>query len=184
MTGFVLRDRQGDRVVVAARATWDRNLFQVLFDRPRYGTLVLDGADLDIERAADGSIDLYETIRPVLRNDPRTALKVVFEGGRLRFRGAGLLEPVTADRADLTLDIQAAPGPVAWRLRMRRGAATPEPVAMEIAGRYDRWQERPAGAPADLAVELTGRRWPWALEHAGWAARGALDGDLAFRRRS
>src|SRR5690348_3295130 len=61
LSGFVLRDRQGERVVVARHATWDRNLFQVLFDRPRYGTLQLDGADLDIERAPDGSIDLYET---------------------------------------------------------------------------------------------------------------------------
>ena len=89
MTGFVLRDREGDRVVVASRATWDRNLWQILFDRPRFGTLVLDGADLDIERAPDGSVDLYETIKPVLRKDPRTALKVVFEGGRLRFRARG-----------------------------------------------------------------------------------------------
>ena len=186
MTGVVLRDREGDRVVAASRATWDRNLWQILFDRPRFGTLVLDGADLDLERAPDGSVDLYETIKPVLRMDPRTALKVVFEGGRLRFRGAGMPEPVTADRADLTLDIQAAPGPVAWQLRMRKGPAAPgqEAVALEITGRYDRWQPRPAGAPADLAVELAGRRWPWALDRQGWTARGALDGDLAVRRRS
>src|SRR5690242_19085106 len=48
MTGFVIRDPQGDRVVKAARATWDRNLAQILFDRPRYGTLTLDRADLDV----------------------------------------------------------------------------------------------------------------------------------------
>ena len=108
----------------------------------------------------------------------------MFEGGRLRFRGAGMPEPVTADRADLRLDIQAAPGPVAWQLRMRKGPAGPEAVVLRITGRYDRWQQRPAGAPADLAVEVAGRRWPWALDREGWTARGALDGDLAVRRRS
>ena len=64
-TGLVLRDAQGDAVISAPRATLDRTLWQLLFDRPRFGTLLLDRAALDIERRPDGTVDVYETIKPV-----------------------------------------------------------------------------------------------------------------------
>src|SRR5581483_1513616 len=47
MTGFRIIDPQGDAVVDAPRATWSPNLFRILFDKPRYGTLRLEGAALD-----------------------------------------------------------------------------------------------------------------------------------------
>src|SRR5688572_11760814 len=49
ITGVVLRDRQGDRVLSAPLATWDRTLWQTLL-HPRRGTLVLDRATVDVER--------------------------------------------------------------------------------------------------------------------------------------
>ena len=61
MTMFTLVDAQGDRVVVAPRAVWDRNLRQVLFEQPKLGTLRLERAEIDAERLADGKVDLYET---------------------------------------------------------------------------------------------------------------------------
>src|SRR5262245_51039951 len=37
LRGLVLRDAEGDRVIAAPAAVWDRNLGQILFDRPRFG---------------------------------------------------------------------------------------------------------------------------------------------------
>ena len=48
------------------------------------------------QSVADGTIDLYETIRPLVTGDPRTRLKIRVERGQLRFRGAGLAAPLTA----------------------------------------------------------------------------------------
>ena len=73
MTGFALRDAQGDRVVSATHATWDRSLRQILFERPRLGTLRLDRPSIDVERLPDGTIDLAETLRPVLGLNPKTS---------------------------------------------------------------------------------------------------------------
>src|SRR5437764_1304767 len=66
ITDLVLIDRDGVRVVEAPVGTWDRNLWQALFDGPRLGTLALDRVVLNIERSRDGKINLYETLRPVL----------------------------------------------------------------------------------------------------------------------
>ena len=49
---YPIIDAEGDRVVSAPAATWDRNLWQILFDRPRFGTLDLGKAVLDIEAFA------------------------------------------------------------------------------------------------------------------------------------
>ncbi len=69
LTDLTLIDAQGDTVLAATNARLDRTLGQLLFDRPRFGTLDLADARLDVERRPDGTIDLYETIRPVLRRD-------------------------------------------------------------------------------------------------------------------
>ncbi len=173
MSGFVLRDPQGDRVVESPRATWDRNLRQILLDRPRLGTLTLDRARLDVERRDDGSIDLYEALKPVLGRDPETDLKVVVDRGSLRFRAAGQPVPVTADDVALSLAIPAAPAPIAWDLRLANSGAD-GPARLKIEGTYER--SKP-GSPrrsrsqylieARLSVQVTGERWPWTIAVAG-----------------
>ena len=193
-TGLVLRDAQGDAVISAPRATLDRTLWQLLFDRPRFGTLLLDRAALDIERRPDGTVDVYETIKPVLNFDPRTQVKIVVQQGRLRFRGAPVSGPLVADPADVTLEIGPAPRPITWQLDLKQtprqatGPATPQ-ASLAISGRFERWWERMdegqgQGSLKDLEVKLAGRQWPLALEGAGLAARGLLDGGLDFARRS
>src|SRR5262245_49110525 len=56
MTEFAIIDHRGDSVVHAPTAVWDRNLWQALFDKPRYGTLTLEQCALDVERSEDGTI--------------------------------------------------------------------------------------------------------------------------------
>ena len=148
MTGVVLRDRQGERVLGAPLATWDRNLWQTLL-RPRRGTLVLDRATLDVERRADGTVDLVDTLRPILSRNPRTDLKIRVTRGSLRFRDGGLHEPLTADPFDATLEIPPAPRPVIWHARLARASAPAIPTGsksegLSIAGRHERaiWKSR------------------------------------------
>ena len=83
ITNLVLNDPEGDRVIVAPQAHWDRNLRQILFDRPRYGTLLLDHAHLNVERRPDGTVDLYEALKPVLKKDPKLDLQILVEHGVL-----------------------------------------------------------------------------------------------------
>jgi translocation and assembly module TamB len=182
LSGFVLRDAEGEPVVKAPAATWDRTLGQILIDRPRLGTLTLAGAALDIERRADGTVDLYEAIRPVLGRDPRTDLHIRVPDGRLRLRVAGQPVPVTAEKADLRLDLPAAPSDLMWRLRLENGAG-PQAQALELRGEYQRWggKGRPSG---DLAVDIQGKSWPWAVSLRGVDAAGRLDGALAVARQS
>src|SRR5512135_183705 len=181
ITGLVLRDARGDRVVVAPRATWDRSLGQLVTDRARYGVLVLDRATLDVERLPDGKVDLFETIKPILTKDPKTNLTIRFDRARLQFRGAGLSEPVAAARAGFVLAIPPAPRPLAWRLDLWTQAEAPEGPTLAIQGTYERW-DVPPGVPPDLNVELTGRQWPWAIGSAGLASTGRLDGTLSVAR--
>ena len=69
-----------------------------------------------IERRDDGRIDLYETIKPIIREHPEHRLLIEIEGGRLRFRDPALAEPIVADRADIRLDIPRDPRPVEWNV--------------------------------------------------------------------
>jgi translocation and assembly module TamB len=189
LTGVVLRDAQGDPVVAAPRATLDRTLGRLLFDRPRFGTLVLDRAAVEIDRRPDGTVDLYETIKPVLKVDPRTQLRIVVPHGRLTFRATVLTEPVAAEEADIVLDLGPAPAPIAWNVDLKRQGRRPGPAAgsapatLVISGHYDRWWD-PQGPPKDLDVRFDGTRWPWAVAGLGLAAHFDLGGRLDLSRRS
>lgn len=182
MTGFRIYDHDGDRVVDAASATWDRNLWQALFDRPRYGTLTLGGVALDVERRPDGTVDLYEALRPILTGRPETAFRVVTAGGRLTLRSDGLEGPLSGDLRSLVIDRPPAPGAVTWTLRLSQPGAGGEAMrSLETRGRYDRWLLT-GGTEAPLAFDLTGRDWPLSLEAGGVGLRGRLDGRLDFAR--
>ena len=178
MTGFVLYDHQGDRVVDAPRAEWDRNLWQILFQRPKLGTLTLPRAAIDAERDEQGRIDLYETLRPVIKGDPRLDLRIRVVQGRLRFRSAGLVEPVVADRADIDLAIVPEPDPLTWRVELTGGEGA---RAIQLAGSFNEWQQR-RGKAADFELGVTGRAWPLAATVAGVVGSARLDGTLKVWR--
>src|SRR4051794_16156893 len=184
-TGLVLRDARGDRVVQAPKATSDRTLGHLLFDQPRFGKFVLERAELDIERLPDGTIDLYETLKPIIRHDIRTDVTVMIDKGRLRFRGEGLSRPLTADRVDLTMKVGPGPGPILVQLDLARPEHAPRPdeATLAIRARVERWWE-PEGPPKDVEVSLAGRGWPLAVEGAGVEVRGVLDGKVELSQRS
>jgi translocation and assembly module TamB len=182
MTGFVLRDRQGEPVVSAPTAVWDRFLAQVLWDRPRYGTLRLERGRLDVEQLADGSVDLYEALRPVLNGPPHTSFVVAVRGGSLRLRSPRLAEPIAGGDLDLTLRRPAAPGPIRWDLTLREPEGGEEPGAsLATSGTFERWKNDPDGShPLDL--KLTGDDWPLAIRAGDLEVSGRYDGTVGVSR--
>jgi hypothetical protein len=176
--GAVLRDERGAHLVAADRAVFEWNLWQILFHRPDTATLKLPGAAVEIERFADGRIDLYETVKPIIREHPDHRLVIVIEGGRLQFRDAALAEPIAADRADIRLDIPRDPDPVEWNVVLGRDAASgKDPAGATFKGSV----HRPGDGGATISLEAS--RWPWALDLAGTVARGELDGRISAERR-
>lgn len=181
LTGFVLRDAQGDRVVDAPTATWDRSLHQALFERPRYGTLTLDRAVLDVQRRADGTVDLYETIKPLLGLNPKTSLQILIRQGRLRYRDASQPAPVSAEQADVAVEIHPSPGPITWDVRLEKPGIPASTLGLR--GEYNRWKGG-KGRPSDLTVQLRGSRWPWTLSGRGLETSGRFGGRISAKRRN
>jgi translocation and assembly module TamB len=181
MKAVTLVDREQTRVIAADYARSDRTLWQLLFARPRFGTLVLERAALDLERKADGTINLYEALKPILRNDPRLDLRIVVDRGRLRFRSAGLPEPVVADRANVTLALAASPRPLTWRVELAQGADAGRGGTLLLEGRYDRWGKGPKDA-LDIELRADAQSWPLAFDQAGMSVRGRLHGKLSVER--
>lgn len=180
--GLVLRDAQGDAVVTAPGANWDRNLFQILFTRPELGTLRLDRASIDAERSPDGAIDLYEALRPVLGRDPRTAIQIEVPDGRLRFRAPGVIEPVVAETATVSLTVTATPGPISWRARLAKQIRGSEPgkSSLEVEGLFHRG---PHDGGPDLKFSAKGKDWPWAIGDGNARAAGSLGGTVEVSRQ-
>ncbi len=188
MTGLTMFDPAGKAVVAAPRASLDRSVWQLLSDRPRYGTLTLHGATVDIERRADGSIDLAEALDPILGGDPNepsdpaTDFTLAIVAGTLRLTSPELAEPLTAGRLDMTLRAPAAPEPLSWQIELANPPSVESSDAAEslaIQGDYD---HRAGGETMpDLTLIVEGNRWPAAVAVAGIAGRGRLDGRLGLR---
>ena len=122
ITNLVLRDAQGDDIVVSPTAHLSWTLRETLVSWPDPLTVTLDHAKVDIERLADGTIDLLDTLKPILKDEPDRTILVRVVSGKLRFRAAGLNEPFLADQADIDLDLNAYPQPNAWRMKLERAA--------------------------------------------------------------
>ncbi len=180
MTGFTIRDAQGEPALHAPVATWDRDLWHILTDRPRFGRLVLKDAALDVDRAEDGSVDLYEAIRPILGKNPRTALTVEVPSGTLRFRSPELAEPVAAERVVAELKIQPSPGPLTWQLDLAESPDAND-AALQLSGRYNRWSPESDGSH-DLRARIRGDGWPLVAESGGGRVRTRYDGAIDAHR--
>ncbi|MHB1561275.1 MAG: AsmA family protein, partial [Isosphaeraceae bacterium] len=179
--GVVLRDEQGARLVAAPRAVVDWNLWQILFAPRDSLTLEIPGAEVEIERRPDGRIDLYETLKPVIRDEPDLRLTVNIAGGRLRFKDAALAEPFAADRAEIRLDVPPDPKPVEWDIRLDSprvdGADADGPGRIGFKGSV----HRPGQGGATISLAVTG--WPLALAAAGSVTRGRVDAALSANRQ-
>ncbi len=141
-------------------------------------TLKLPGAELDIERRADGRIDLYETLKPIIQEEPEHRFIIEIQRGRLRFRDPALVDPVVADQADIRLDIPPGSRPVEWNLELVQHAGQgQDPGRMSFKGSV----HRPGAGGASVSLEVS--RWPWAAAIAGGVARGELDVTFGAERR-
>ena len=169
LTGVALRDPEGRRVVVAPRVDWDRTLGQLLFDRPRYGTIRLDGATLDVVRGPGGSINIYEALKPILGPNPGDDLTLIIDGGKLTVRGEGLDGPLALE--PLSLRVRRAPKPAALTWTLLAGAVDGPSIA--LAGSFDRWK---AGPPSVL-ITVDAKDYPaLALGGRGMTVRGRPSG--------
>ncbi|QEH38289.1 hypothetical protein OJF2_68870 [Aquisphaera giovannonii] len=174
---LALIDPQGDRVVVAPRALVDWSLKEILVTQPKVLTLTLDHAAVDVERSESGAIDLLDTLRPILSDEPVRDILVRVRDGSLRFRDAHLSEPFHADRADIDLDLNAAPRPIAWRLDLEQDRDSGGPGKLDIRGRAGRAPEA-GGGPGDIELAVRADRWPWVVSRPDLRAGGELDGTI------
>ncbi|MFI5454421.1 MAG: hypothetical protein ACHRXM_03135 [Isosphaerales bacterium] len=180
---FVLRDAQGDPVLAAPKAVFQWNLGQILLAQPSGATLTFQQGDLDIERFADGKVDLLETLKPVIVEHPRKRLVIRIVNGRLRFRDPAFPEPVVAHHADVTIDLSMDSQPITWAIQLARDKEAGGPGRLEIAGNYSRAEIDPSGRN-DLTLSLKGTRWPWTLANSVIESRGDFSGSLDAQRRS
>jgi translocation and assembly module TamB len=179
---LVLRDAQGEPVVAAPRARFQWNLWQILFRRPKSATLTIEKGDLDIERFADGTVDLYETLRPVISEYPPIRLVIRVENGRLRFRDPAMPEPVVAGHARVDLDLGRLTGPITWKIQLANGKAPEDSSHLEIVGDYSRALVDSKGRH-DLTLSLKGSRWPWTLANSVIQSSGEFSGLLGVQVR-
>jgi hypothetical protein len=183
ITGVMLRNDQAGRVLVAPRAVYQLSLWQILFNRPGSATLALPGGELDIERRLDGTIDLYETLRPLIDEHPKRQLIIKVEHGRLRFRDSALSEPIVADTADVVLDLSVDPQPIEWRVDLSKVRADGHSSRLRFTGQYGR-SDLGAMPRGDASISFEATQWPWAVATSGIEARGDLDVTMSARRNT
>lgn len=194
MTGLTLKDGRGKTLIDAKRAALDRGLLALLRDRSRLGTVTLDGAAVDIERRADGSIDLVDALVPprpaAAPADPSAPsappstsggvdVTLRLTRGSLRLATPELAEPLAAESFELEVRYpSAARRNLSWRVRLAKPPGGTEAETLGVDGEYD---HRAASAP-DLALAVKGVRWPLAVAAPGAVVRGRLDGALRAAR--
>ena len=183
ITNLALRDPHGDPLIRAPRATFEWSLWQILWHRPKSATLTIHQGDLDIERLADGTVDLYETLRPVISEQPRVRVVIKIPDGRLRFRDPNFPEPVIAERADVDLDLGRDSGPITWKIQLQNGDPPADIRRLHIEGSYSREHVDSAGRH-DVAIALAGERWPWTLANSALESSGELTGTFEGRRET
>ncbi len=174
IVGVALRDGQGKRLIAADRAEVGWGLWQILFANPETIPLRLPGAELAIDRGADGRIDLLETLRPIIRPHPRYRLIVEIPDGRLQWSDASLARPIEADRTEIRLEIPRDPDPIQWKVSLQhRSENGTERPQLAIEGTMHREADRPA------SISLVATRWPWETSTASLA----IDGRLSAHRQ-
>ena len=104
----VLSDPGGKRVFTAESVATDRGLLGLIASRPDFGLIRIDGATLDVERRADGTIDILEALGPLASGGgepspepeapagPGTSIAVVVKGGAIKVASPELGEPIAA----------------------------------------------------------------------------------------
>ena len=184
MRGFVIRDHEGEPVVSAPVAVWDRNLWQAIRDSPRYGTLHLQQPNLQIEVDRNGNVDLVEALAPILDSNPKTQLALTIEAGTLSLDSPVLGQPILGKDLTLTLDRPSDPAPVTWRLGFTQASAEGNPGRFDCEGRVAK--DTPDVVARKLELTLRTQRWPIEanLADTGARASGLLETETAVSRQN
>src|SRR5262249_16941776 len=138
ISDFVLRDAQGDAILVSPRAVFNWSLSQILFGQPTNGRLQLERGELDIERFADGRVDLYETLKPVISEALKKRIAIRIPDGKLRLRDRAFSEPVVAEKADITIDLGMLNEPINWDIHLTHFKRPGQPGRLDLKGQYSR----------------------------------------------
>ncbi len=184
-----LVDPKGKTVLAADRVTLDRGILGLLASRPDYGTVTIEGATIDLERKADGTIDLLDALASVMKPDlpaqgppvaapmpapvpapSPMAITVIVKGGTLKVAGPELVEPFEAGKLDGSVTI--APG-------------KPIEVSATLGGEgrsLDLRSTIDAGPSGDLHLSVVGKDWPLHVRQAGVEAKGRFVGTLEAKR--
>lgn len=179
----VLSDPGGKRVFAAESVATDRGLLGLIASRPDFGLVRIDGATLDVERRADGTIDVLEALGRLASGDgepspeaptvagPGPSIAVVVKGGAIKVASPELAEPIAAGAFEAAATL--APGrPIDASV-----AIVEEARSLELKATCD-------AAGGDLTLNLAGKDWPIALRQAGVAAGGRFVGALELVRKS
>lgn len=180
----ILRDGQGVVEVDAPHARLSWTLLDVGLGRRPPATLTLAGAKLDIRREADGTVNLYKTLRPVLSDHPKWRLTVDVREGTLRFADARWEAPFVADRASVLLDLGQGWSPITWTLGLERAGR--ESDRMTIEGWFSRSEIDDKGRH-DVQLNVSSPGWPlWGggaggrVDAARLGGRWRIDANLGF----
>jgi translocation and assembly module TamB len=181
---LVLADPAGLPILTSGHAEFEWSLRDMLFNRSKKATLTFHDDSLDVERAADGTINIYETLRPVIKDHPPIRLIVKFDHGKLRYRDPLFAEPVLSDDSEIELDLGMDLQPISWSIALNRpGEAGAGASQLEIQGEYSRANVATDGQH-ELALSLKGKRWPWSIAKDDLKSTGQFSGSIELNRRS
>ncbi len=185
LSDVVLIDPKGKTVAKAESVRSNQGILGLLASRSQYGTIHVNGATVDFERRADGSIDVLEALGGLMgqseagppgsqAGDPgpssSLAVAVIVDGGPARIVSPEFAEPITS--SSFKTELRVVPGkPVDVVATLIE-----EDRSLELRVGYD--VNAAPGASADWALTLTGKDWPLAARRAGFTAKGRLEGVL------
>lgn len=175
--GPALVGADGKRIVSAPSGTFSWSLWQIVFTQPKVGTLWMRNGDVDIERSADGTVDLLETLAPILADTPDRTIRIRMDNATLQVRQEGLADAFYANKAEIALDLPAYPAPVAWDLKLDRTDAPTGLGTMAIAGHLA--ADEAGGPPQNAGLSVIADNWPWRITAAGLHGEGLFTGALA-----
>jgi hypothetical protein len=174
LSGVVLEDPNGKTVVTSPSASLSASLWGLITRPEQPGVLSLADSEFDVERHADGSVDLAEALQGIFSSrDPLRDLTIRADGASLRLRTPALAEPLSAVSMDLLVQLRPAPSTDTWSVDLRRGADS----TLRLRGDVDRWH-----SPTDLVVEVSTKRWPLKAGRDSLVLQASLDGDFSARR--
>ena len=172
----------------------DRGLIALARNQTSLGTITVEGAVVDIERRADGSIDLVDALNPPRDTPAPSEAKAVPKASStsidltlrvvrssLILKSPELIEPLKADSLEMEVVLPSDPKQsLSWKLRLAKSPGGAPDETLGIDGQYD----LKADSNPDLKLAIKGTRWPLVVQSSGVTARGKLDGILMVSRGS